>query len=351
MRRHNFFTFLKSIALIQLFLLILISGISIEINSQYLQEIPDFKMQNLLQPFSGINVNNQRAEALVKGVNVVFAGENNRDIFPSNYFKTGFPEDLMVSSIQALANQEQGITLIDNNYEDDEGEGSIIELPAVKENKDDVNAFTDYSGIFKGYRVVFYCTHSAETYIPDSGKARLDGQRGLVNNVSVNIAEYLRDRGLAADFIDTIHDYPEYNNSYTRSRETVSEILKSQENLLALFDVHRDSIPGMINAEMVEIKGKKSARILIIVGTNERKPHPEWKTNLAFAEKICVKAEKMYPGLVKGLRTKAGTYNQEFFPHALLLEFGSDRNTFEEAVYAGELFSDVLLEVLKEEVK
>ncbi|MEN6348529.1 MAG: stage II sporulation protein P [Syntrophomonas sp.] len=350
MRKHNFFTFLKSIALIQLFLLILISGISVEINSQFLQETSDFKVQNILQPFSGVNINNQRAEALVKGVNVVFAGESNKDIFPNNYFKTGLPEDLMVSSIQALANPGQELTLIDNGNESEEGEGNDIELPVVKEDKDSVNSSADYSSIFKGYRVVFYCTHSAESYIPDSGKARLDGQRGLINNVSDNIAEYLRDRGLAADFIDTIHDYPEYNNSYTRSRETVSEILKSKKNLLALFDVHRDSIPGESSAETVEIKGRKSARILIIVGTNERKPHPEWKTNLAFAEKICVKAEKMYPGLVKGLRTKAGTYNQEFFPHALLLEFGSDRNTFAEAGYAGELFSDVLLEVLKEEV-
>jgi len=35
----------------------------------------------------------------------------------------------------------------------------------------------------------------------------------------------------------------------------------------------------------------------------------------------------------------------------LLLEFGSDYNTLEEANYAAQLFSDVLMQVLKEEIE
>jgi stage II sporulation protein P len=53
--------------------------------------------------------------------------------------------------------------------------------------------------------------------------------------------------------------------------------------------------------------------------------------------------------LIKGVRTKSGTYNQEFFDHSLLLEVGSDYNSFAEAKYAGELFAQILLEVLEEE--
>lgn len=348
MRRNNFLSFIKSIILIQVFIFILVCGVSVEINSRYLQELPHFNWHNILQPFASINIDNNRASALFKGVNVVFAGEENQDMISGSYFKSRLPEDLMVSSIQALAYSGQDI-IVDDNSEDEEGNN--IQLPVIESEKDNENIETDYSGIFKGYKVVFYCTHSAESYIPDSGKARLDGQRGLVNNVSSDIAKALQQKGLEAKFVNTIHDYPEYNNSYTRSRETVNDILKSPQNLLALFDVHRDSIPGLTSGETVEIKGKKSARILIIVGTDERKPHPEWRKNLQFAEKICLQAEKMYPGLLKGLRTKAGTYNQEFFSHSLLLEFGSDYNSYAEASYAGELFSDVLLEVLKEEVK
>ncbi|MBP8820208.1 MAG: stage II sporulation protein P, partial [Syntrophomonadaceae bacterium] len=60
--------------------------------------------------------------------------------------------------------------------------------------------------------------------------------------------------------------------------------------------------------------------------------------------------EKMYPGLIKGIRTRPGTFNQEFFDHSLLLEVGSDYNSCAEAKYAGELFTQILLEVLEEEI-
>ena len=71
---------------------------------------------------------------------------------------------------------------------------------------------------------------------------------------------------------------------------------------------------------------------------------------LEFAQVIYHQGEKKYPGLIKGIRTKAGTYNQEFFPRALLLEFGGDLNSLAEARYAGMLFSDILIEVLKEDL-
>ncbi|MFA7149179.1 MAG: stage II sporulation protein P, partial [Syntrophomonadaceae bacterium] len=206
-----------------------------------------------------------------------------------------------------------------------------------------------YYQALEDYQVVVYCTHSAETYIPDSGKARCDGERGLINNVAGVISTQLQSAGMKADFIDSIHDYPDYDKSYTNSRETVKKILDSKEKLLALFDVHRDSIPGKESADTINVRGKKAARILIIVGTDERKEHPHWKSNLAFAESLYQQGEQMYPGLIKGVRTKSGTYNQEFFDHSLLLEVGSDYNSFAEAKYAGELFAQILLEVLEEE--
>lgn len=344
--RKYFLSFLRSIVLLQLFIFILVTGVSVELSSDYLQRLPDLKVHDILLPFSRINIDKNGALALFESVNVVLAGEKSTELLSNNYFENDFPEALMVSNIQALANGPGEIIITDSEGDkQEEPEVSLAELQEEKQNKK-----VDYSSIFQGYRVVFYCTHAAESYTPDSGQARCEGQAGLVNNVAVNICSHLKSRGLDSGFVNTLHDYPDYNNSYTRSRETVNEIIKSKQNLLALFDIHRDSVPGQTTGETVEIEGKKSARILIIVGTNERKPHPNWQENLRFAEKMYSQAEKMYPGLMKGVRTKAGTYNQEFFPGSLLLEFGSDLNSFAEARYAGELFADVLLEVLKEEV-
>ncbi len=207
-----------------------------------------------------------------------------------------------------------------------------------------------YAAALKECQVVFYCTHSAESYIPDSGVAKCEGQRGLVNQVADTLARELNRAGIQAVFNDTIHDFPEYNYSYTNSRETVKNTIKKYPHLVALFDIHRDSIPGREDAETINVNGKDAALILIVVGTDERKPHPNWRKNLAFAEKIRNKGEEIYPGLIKGVRSKAGTYNQEFFDHALLLEFGTDRNSLQEVTYAAQLFTNILLDVLYEEV-
>jgi stage II sporulation protein P len=122
-----------------------------------------------------------------------------------------------------------------------------------------------------------------------------------------------------------------------------------KDKVLALFDIHRDSIPGESKGSGIRVNGLKAARILIIVGTDERKDHPHWRENLNFAQRLYTASEKLYPGLIKGVRTRAGTYNQEYHDHALLLEFGSDCNSLQEACYSAQLFSKVLIQVLKEE--
>ena len=60
------------------------------------------------------------------------------------------------------------------------------------------------------------------------------------------------------------------------------------------------------------INGKRCAPILIIVGTSERKPHPNWKENLAFAQAIYEAGEARYPGLIKGVRTKPAPIIKNF---------------------------------------
>ncbi len=352
MKYRNFLIFIKSIFLIQVFIVIIIFGVSVDINGSYLEDFASLNMRNILIPFSNINIDVSSASSLFKEANVVLAGEKIGTTFPTSYYKKKIPEDLMVSNFQVLAygnKQLNKVNIISNNNEKNKEKVEPVAVTLVEEP---VKKQTDYSSLFTGCKVVFYCTHSAESYIPNSGKARCEGKRGLVNEVALRIASGLKNQGLDTDFIDTIHDYPEYNKGYTNSRNTVKSVLNdSNENILALFDIHRDSIPGLASAKTVNINGKPAATILIIVGTDERKPHPEWRENLKFAEKIYIQGEKRYPGLIKGVRTKAGTYNQEFHNHALLLEFGSDYNSLAEANYAGKLFTDILLDVLKEEVK
>lgn len=346
MKSHNFLKFLKGILFIQIFLLIIIAGLSFDINGKYTEGIKVFSLDRILLPFSNMQITDRQAEVLFQESNLLLAGANTipGKVLEDEYYSSIIPENIIGSHIQALAFADRSKNQTDTDSEEDTS-------PPISEEEDN-NQSTPLDNEtlerFQKSEIFMYCTHSAESYTPNSGKARLDGQRGLINQVAATIEQSLNNKGLKAQFIDTIHDYPDYNKSYTQSRATVSKIVQANKNILGLFDIHRDSIPGEGKASTINIKGKKSARILIVVGTNERKPHPNWQKNYQFAEQLYRQGEKMYPGLIKGVITKAGTYNQEFHPRALLLEFGSDQNTLGEVTWAAQLFTDVLIEVLKE---
>ncbi len=347
MRKHKLMTFLKGILLVQIFVLICVLSLTLDINRGYTAAIEFLNLQRVLLPFSGIQISERQAEIFFQENNVLLAGVDNtpEKILQGEYNANTTPENLISAHIQALALAERGSA---ETLTDPEEDSAPIEVSEDEANRmESLDAET--LALFQQSQVFLYCTHSAESYIPNSGTAKLEGQRGLINQVAATIEQNLNQSGLPTQFVDTIHDYPDYNKSYTNSRVTVSKIVKANKNILGLFDIHRDSIPGEGKASTVTIKGKKSARILIVVGTNERKPHPDWQQNREFAEQIYKMGEKMYPGLIKGVITKAGTYNQEFHPRALLLEFGSDQNTLDDVTNAAQFFTDVLIEVLKED--
>lgn len=346
MKNRKFVIFVKGVLLIQIFLIISILGLTVDLNRIYTEGVKLLSLERIFLPFSGLQINERQAEIFFQENNVLLAGINNTPgkILEGEYNASTVSENLMSSHIQALAFTERNgeATVVDP--EEDSAPAEISE----EETKQAENLDSETLARFKKSQIFLYCTHSAESYIPNSGQARLDGQRGLINQVAATIEQTLNAKGLPAQFVDTIHDYPDYNKSYTNSRATVSKLVSANKNILGLFDIHRDSIPGEGKASTINVKGKKSARILIVVGTNERKPHPNWQQNRKFAEQLYQQGEKMYPGLIKGVITKAGTYNQEYHPRALLLEFGSDQNTLDEVSCAAQLFTDVLIEVLKE---
>ncbi len=345
MKGRNFFAFIKGIIFIQVFLVAIIAGLSVDINLQYEEGMKLLSAERILVPFSKLQINERQSEILFQENNVLLAGVNRTPdkILEDEYYANTIPENIIGSHIQALA------------FADRSNEEPVADLkeeedltPTVEEEiEQEVPLDSETLARFKKSQVFMYCTHSGESYIPDSGQARLDGKRGLINQVAATMEGALNEKGLPAQFVNTIHDFP-YDTSYTKSRATVSKIVTANKNILALFDIHRDSIPGQGKASTVKIKGKDCAQILIVVGTNERKPHPNWQQNRKFAEQLYQQGEKMYPGLIKGVITKAGTYNQEFHPRALLLEFGSDNNSMEEVNRTARLFADVLVEVLKE---
>ena len=345
MRRRNFLSFLKGILFIQIFLVVIIVGLSMDVNRKYAEGVQLLSFERFLWPLSGVQITERQAELLLQENNPLMAGLDNSPgrMLDEGYSAPTAPEKMLGAHIQALALAEN--PRADGTVDPEEDLSLPVEETEAVAETMVLNPET--LARWQNSQVFLYCTHGGETYIPNSGKARLDGKRGLINQVAATLEKELQQKGLPAQFLDTIHD-TDYNKSYTQSRQTVTKIVNANKNIIGLFDIHRDSIPGEGQASTVTVDGKKCARILIVVGSNERKPHPHWKENYAFAEKIYKAGEELYPGLIKGVVTKSGTYHQEYHPRALLLEFGSDSNNLDEVSRSANLFAEILVEVLKE---
>ncbi|NLC39184.1 MAG: stage II sporulation protein P [Clostridia bacterium] len=196
-----------------------------------------------------------------------------------------------------------------------------------------------------GAQVIIYNTHNAETYAPTDGKSKLEGENAGVVKVAARLEAVLKDRfGIVTARSETIHDYPQFEKSYGNSEVTLKKLLQEHPHAQVVIDVHRDA--GQSEAQTVNIHGKKAARVRLIVGSDARLAHPRWRENREFAKMVAEKMEELFPGLSLGYRVQSGRYNQHLHPHSLLIEVGNDLNSLEEALYAAELFAQVIAEIL-----
>ncbi|MDN5347509.1 MAG: stage sporulation protein [Clostridia bacterium] len=195
--------------------------------------------------------------------------------------------------------------------------------------------------------VAIYNTHNSESYRPTEGSDKFPGKNGGVSRVAGTLAQALtQDYGISVVRSTTIHDYPDFTRSYINSEQTLRKILAQNPSIQVVLDIHRDA--GLQEAPVVEINGQKVAQILLIVGTDARLKHPNWRQNEAFARRVEAKMNELYPGLCRGIRLQEGRYNQHLHPRALLIEIGSNDNTLEEAENAAKLLARVVAEIIKD---
>lgn len=182
-------------------------------------------------------------------------------------------------------------------------------------------------------RVAIYCTHSDESY---QGKESQPGSGGIFR-VGYSLASSLVEDGITVDQSFAIHE-PHDINAYTRSRRTMVQLLKNTP--VAVFDIHRDSAPAQ--AYLTYITGVESAKVMIVVG----RQNPNMNANLAYAEKVKEQADKIYPGLIRGIFMGRGSYNQDLFPRALLFEIGTASLPEHYAQHAASCLGDVIATLL-----
>lgn len=188
----------------------------------------------------------------------------------------------------------------------------------------------------KSIHVVLYHSHSDESYGPTSGTTSKPG-KGDIYLVGDALTETLQNAGISVTHSRAAHD-PHDVNAYARSRRTLTQLLKEQPN--AAYDIHSDSAPA--SAYYTTINGVDSSRIMMVVGRS----NPNMQTNLNYAKRIKTRADKLYPGLIRGIFIGHGDYNQDLYPTAMLFEIGSDTVSLDLAENAARCLGDVLIREL-----
>ena len=206
-------------------------------------------------------------------------------------------------------------------------------------------------------QVLIMHTHTTETfmekesdYYTEEFKSRTTDNSKNMAKIGDIIAKKLNSNGIKTLHDTTKHDYPEYTGSYGRAATTINGYLKKYPSIKIVLDLHRDSVSSSDGKTklVTTINGKKAAQIMLVMGsqTGSIKDFPNWKENLSLAFKLQQTIEAKYPTLARPVMLASKKYNQSLTKGSLLLEFGTEVNTLDEAKYSAELVGDSLVSLL-----
>lgn len=208
-------------------------------------------------------------------------------------------------------------------------------------------------------QVLIYHTHTTEAYSPTEKMVFNPAYRTFHTRdfdlTVVAVGEHLKkcleeEYGIKVVHDKTIHDLPSYAFSYTNSLKTLDKNLKKFPSIKIAIDLHRDApVPDPKRSREItttKVKGKKVAKIMLVVGTDKLFEHPNWKKNYKFALALQTQLNKTVPSLTRKIDIREERFNQHLLDKAVLIEVGSIGNTIHEAFRAAEYLADGIAQVV-----
>jgi len=190
--------------------------------------------------------------------------------------------------------------------------------------------------------VLIYHSHTTENYNASEPES-LNENTNVVGAGDILAKELEENYG-----ISVIHDKTDhcisYNDSYTRSGETVDKYLKQYGDFKMIIDLHRDSVDDK-SLTTTNVYGMSAAKIMFVNAKNSTR----YNKNKALTEKVFNKTSELFPSLpIKILTYNRGknAFNQSKSDGSLLFEIGSHTNTPEECKVTAQCMARVIAEIL-----
>lgn len=223
-------------------------------------------------------------------------------------------------------------------------EDSISKLPA---NNDSKNTQIYNPSLKKEINkskpeILIYHSHTTENY------SETEQDSSNENTNVVGVGDVLASELEENYGISVIHDKTDhcisYNDSYTRSGETVDKYLKQYGDFKMVIDLHRDSIANKA-ITTTEVYGMSASKVMFVNAKNSTR----YDKNKALTEKVFNKTSELFPGLPTKILTYnrgKNAFNQSKSDGCLLFEIGSNTNTPEESKVTAECMARVIAEII-----
>lgn len=201
----------------------------------------------------------------------------------------------------------------------------IITKPVIQENKEPNESKNSPPVVY------IYNTHQGEKYSSSKeinlNYSVLDASNYLKERLKSYNINSIVEKGSIQDVLNA--NNWKYASSYRVSRMYLEQAKKKTESLTYFVDLHRDSVNKSVST--VEIKGKKYAKVMLLLGLENE----NYKENEKVITKLNDWLNTNYKGISRGIYKKEGkgvngVYNQDFSSNCILIEVGGEENTYEE---------------------
>lgn len=206
--------------------------------------------------------------------------------------------------------------------------------------------------------VLIVHTHATESYAQSeqyrfayTSTDRTTDTNYNVVRVGEEIAKDLEAAGIGVIHDTTLHDYPEYNDSYARAYQTIAARMKENPTIRIVLDIHRDAIvnsDGEKSKLVTEIDGQKVAQVMLVVGTDELGlKHDNWRTNLKFATMVQQQFLAISPTFARPMNLRTSRFNGHAAPGAVIIEVGSSGNTLDETLGSAKYIAQAVAKTIE----
>lgn len=189
-----------------------------------------------------------------------------------------------------------------------------------------------------GRKIYIYSTHQEEGY-QDQGTV-VEGSKYLQSLLEAKGYEVLVEERSVQAYLDT--NALTYNESYYASYAYLNDTLKKDSYDL-IIDFHRDSIDRSLS--VFEYQQKQYAKMMFVIGGSNQ----NYDQLLALASSLHQQIDQQAPGIMRSIMTRDIAYYNQYVNDAMvLIEVGSEANTFQEVKNSVEVLAEGIDEYFKE---